>query len=59
MSDHAAVEVILDIRKDDLARKKVSYCKLNDIDIDKFANLDLSEVIDETIDEIVNHMELK
>ena len=33
---------------------------MNDIDIDKFAeDLNLSEVNDETIDEIVNHMELK
>ena len=60
VSDHAAVEVIFDIRKDDLARKKVSYCKLKDIDIDKFAeDLNLSEVDDETIDVIVNHMERK
>ena len=60
VSDHAAVDVILDIRKDDLARNKVSYCKLNDIDINRFTEyLDLSKVNGETIDEIVNHMELK
>ena len=58
--DHAAVDVILDIRKDDLARNKVSYHKLNDIDIDKFTkDLDLLKVNGETTDEIVNHMELK
>ena len=60
VSDHAAVDVVLDIRKDDLARNKVSYRKLNDINIDKFIkDLDLSKVNGETVDEIVNHMELK
>ena len=60
VSDHAAVDVILDIRKDDLARNRVSYHRLNDIDIDKFSeDLDLSEVNAETTDEIVNHMEFK
>ena len=60
VSDHADVDVILEIRKDDLARNKVSYHKLNDIGIDKFTeDLDLSKVNGETMDEIVNHMELK
>ena len=59
VSDHAAVDVILGIRKDNLARNKVSYHKLNDIDIDKFTeDLDLSKVKDETLDEIANQMEL-
>ena len=58
--DHGAVDVILDIRKDNLARNKVSYCKLNDIDIDKFTeDLDLSKVNGETLDEIANQMELR
>ena len=60
VSDHAAVDVILDIRKDNLARNKVSYHKLNDIDINKITeDLDLLKVNGETMDEIVNHMELK
>ena len=60
VSGHAAVDVILDKRKDDLARNKVSYHKLNDIEIDRFTeDLDLLKVNGETTDEIVNHMELK
>ena len=58
--DHAAVDVILHIRKHDLARNKVSYHKLNDIDIDKFTeDLDLSKVNGETLDDIASQMELR
>ena len=60
VSDHNSIQCILNLSKEDCARKEITYRKLKDVDLSQLVkDMSLEEIKTENLDEMVRMLEEK